>query len=244
MFGYLIWWVSFLCFYKCNNLTQSSEANTPTHEMFETLLTVAHYYAMRSAAMSHSVLETVATKLSVSLLRHTDIVPADRAFFEAGVMCKVWFTLFHMPSLHRQHRQDKTVLSCLVGVGGVNSVGNKSRDRKFWSWTCLVSCSFVSSRNAGLDKTVQSQIYWELLKNVLTCCQFSSHHEHGQDKTVLSSLWRWHELGITVNYLSDSSNVDDTDSSDIQGCFWWDILQGDITNCKVTRINTVHTEDL
>jgi len=39
--------------------------------------------------MSHSVLETVAAKLSISLLRHTDIVPADKAFFEAGVMCKV-----------------------------------------------------------------------------------------------------------------------------------------------------------
>ena len=58
--------------------------------MFEMLLTIAHYYAMRSAAMSHSILETVAAKLSVSLLRHTDIIPADRAFFEAGVMCKVW----------------------------------------------------------------------------------------------------------------------------------------------------------
>jgi len=74
---------------QCNNLVQSSEGNTPNHEMFETLLTIAHYYAMRSAAMSHSVLETVAAKLSVSLLRHTDIIPADKAFFEAGVMCKV-----------------------------------------------------------------------------------------------------------------------------------------------------------
>jgi len=74
---------------QCNNLAQSSEAHTPAHEMFDTLLTISHYYAMRSAAMSHSVLETVAVKLSVSLLRHTDIIPADRAFFDAGVMCKV-----------------------------------------------------------------------------------------------------------------------------------------------------------
>ena len=27
-------------------------------------------------------------KLSVSLLRHTDIVPADKAFFEAGTHCR------------------------------------------------------------------------------------------------------------------------------------------------------------
>jgi len=82
--------VSYACVcVQCNNLAQSSEANTPVQEMFEMLLTIAHYYAMRSAAMSHSVLETVAAKLSVSLLRHTDIIPADRAFFEAGLICKV-----------------------------------------------------------------------------------------------------------------------------------------------------------
>jgi len=74
---------------QCNNLAQSSEVSTPDRSTFETLLTIAHYYAMRSAAMSHSVLETVAAKLSVSLLRHTDIIPADRAFFEAGLLCKV-----------------------------------------------------------------------------------------------------------------------------------------------------------
>ena len=29
--------------------------------------------------------EGLAAKLSISLLRHTDIVPADKAFFEAGM---------------------------------------------------------------------------------------------------------------------------------------------------------------
>ena len=49
-------------------------------------------------------------------------------------------------------------------------------------------CSFVLSRNAGLDKTVQSQIYWGLLKTVLTCRQFSSHwlHTSDTDMTILS----------------------------------------------------------
>lgn len=27
------------------------------------------------------------TKLSVSLLRHSDIIPADKAFYEAGIYC-------------------------------------------------------------------------------------------------------------------------------------------------------------
>ena len=32
-----------------------------------------------------------------------------------------------MPSSHRRHGLDKTVLSCLVYVGGVNRTGEKSR---------------------------------------------------------------------------------------------------------------------
>jgi intraflagellar transport protein 172 len=73
----------------CNNMAQSSsEANGPAHEEFETLLTVSHYYALRSAVLPHDMLEAVGAKLSVSLLRHTDVIPADKAFYEAGVMCK------------------------------------------------------------------------------------------------------------------------------------------------------------
>ena len=32
--------------------------------------------------------EPLAAKLSISMLRHTDIVPADKAFFEAGMQCR------------------------------------------------------------------------------------------------------------------------------------------------------------
>ncbi len=74
---------------QCENLVQSSDANSLQSEEFNNLLLVAHYYASRSAAMAHKSLETVAAKLSVSLLRHTDVIPADKAFSEAGMMCKV-----------------------------------------------------------------------------------------------------------------------------------------------------------
>jgi len=74
---------------QCKNFAQSDDANSQYQEEFEVLLTIAHYYAVRAAALSHSMLETVAAKLSVSLLRHTDVIPADKAFYEAGVMCKV-----------------------------------------------------------------------------------------------------------------------------------------------------------
>ncbi|XP_076688928.1 intraflagellar transport protein 172 homolog isoform X3 [Callospermophilus lateralis] len=72
-------------FNLCENLVKSSEANSPAHEEFETMLLIAHYYATRSAAQSIKQLETVAARLSVSLLRHTQLLPADKAFYEAGI---------------------------------------------------------------------------------------------------------------------------------------------------------------
>ncbi|XP_066234732.1 intraflagellar transport protein 172 homolog isoform X2 [Saccopteryx leptura] len=75
-------------FNLCENLVKSSEANSPAHEEFETMLLIAHYYATRSAAQSVKQLETVAAKLSVSLLRHTQLLPADKAFYEAGTAAK------------------------------------------------------------------------------------------------------------------------------------------------------------
>ena len=59
------------------------------------MLLIAHFYAARSAAHAHKSLDTTAAKLSVSLLRYTDIVPADKAFYEAGILCKVRRRLLH-----------------------------------------------------------------------------------------------------------------------------------------------------
>ncbi|CAG5120000.1 unnamed protein product, partial [Candidula unifasciata] len=73
---------------QCENLGKSSSANTSQHDEFETMLLIAHYYATRSAALAQPSLESIAGKLSVSLLRHTDVVPADKAFYEAGMLCK------------------------------------------------------------------------------------------------------------------------------------------------------------
>lgn len=53
------------------------------------MLLIAHYYANRSAFQPHKSLEESAAKLAISLLRHTDIIPADKAFYEAGMMCRV-----------------------------------------------------------------------------------------------------------------------------------------------------------
>ncbi|XP_039330557.1 intraflagellar transport protein 172 homolog isoform X1 [Saimiri boliviensis] len=75
-------------FNLCENLVKSSEANSPAHEEFKTMLLIAHYYATRSAAQSVKQLETVAARLSVSLLRHTQLLPVDKAFYEAGIAAK------------------------------------------------------------------------------------------------------------------------------------------------------------
>ncbi|TRY86956.1 hypothetical protein DNTS_000647 [Danionella cerebrum] len=72
----------------CENLTKSSEANSTAHEEFEQMLLVAHYYATRSAAKGIEQLSSVAAKLSISLLRHTELIPADKAFYEAGLAAK------------------------------------------------------------------------------------------------------------------------------------------------------------
>ncbi|XP_073709088.1 intraflagellar transport protein 172 homolog [Garra rufa] len=72
----------------CENLTKSSEANSPAHEEFEQMLLVAHYYATRSAAKGIDQLSSVVARLSISLLRHTELIPADKAFYEAGLAAK------------------------------------------------------------------------------------------------------------------------------------------------------------
>ena len=58
------------------------------HKEFEELLLVAHYFSIRSACQSQKALESIAVKLSVSLLRYTEQIPADKAFVEAGQACK------------------------------------------------------------------------------------------------------------------------------------------------------------
>lgn len=72
----------------CENFTKSTEASSPQHEEFETMLIIAHYYCTRSAALSQKSLESIAGKLSISLLRHTNVIPADKAFYEAGIICR------------------------------------------------------------------------------------------------------------------------------------------------------------
>ena len=57
-------------------------------EDFKLLLMIAHYLALRSACQSQKSLSEIGSKISVALLRHSDIIPADKAFYEAGMACQ------------------------------------------------------------------------------------------------------------------------------------------------------------
>lgn len=70
-------------------MSKTSDAGSATHFEFTTLMQISHYYALRSAARNIKALDNIATNISVSLLRHTDIIPADKGFYEAGVDTKV-----------------------------------------------------------------------------------------------------------------------------------------------------------
>ncbi|KAM9840528.1 intraflagellar transport protein 172 homolog [Aulostomus maculatus] len=70
------------------NISKSSEDHSPARDDFEQMLLIAHYYATRSAARGVEQLTSVSAKLSVSLLRHTELVPVDKAFYEAGLACR------------------------------------------------------------------------------------------------------------------------------------------------------------
>lgn len=75
----------------------SSTLRNTFQDEFELLLQLAHYLAARSAYMATPQLENLVAKVSVSVLRYTHILPADKAFYEAGMACKVgclWWGLW------------------------------------------------------------------------------------------------------------------------------------------------------
>lgn len=54
-------------------------------DKFDNLLLIAHFYATRAACRQIPALNGVAVKISTALLRYTEIIPVDKAFFEAGM---------------------------------------------------------------------------------------------------------------------------------------------------------------
>lgn len=67
------------------SLHASDHAQAKFSSTAEQYLMIAHYYATRSACRSVQALQPVAVRLSLSLLRHTDVLPVDKGFYEAGM---------------------------------------------------------------------------------------------------------------------------------------------------------------
>jgi intraflagellar transport protein 172 len=61
--------------------------NSPNADEFDIMTTIAHYFAMKSACEGVGPLREISTKVTIALLRHTDLLCADRAFYEAGMAC-------------------------------------------------------------------------------------------------------------------------------------------------------------
>lgn len=67
---------------------EPSSQHVEAKEDFNLLLLISHYLATRSACQTQKALKETAAKLSISLLRHSDVLPPDKAFYEAGMAAK------------------------------------------------------------------------------------------------------------------------------------------------------------
>lgn len=71
-------------------LTQSirdepSDTNEKMRLSYDQLLLIAHFYATRAACREVPSLHQIAVKISVAMIRYSDVIPVDKAFFEAGM---------------------------------------------------------------------------------------------------------------------------------------------------------------
>ncbi|XP_018787824.1 PREDICTED: intraflagellar transport protein 172 homolog [Bactrocera latifrons] len=72
--------------YKLTKSLQSSEhAQTQIAKNVDKFLLISHYYAVRSACRHVQSLHPIAARISIALLRYTDIIPVDKGFYEAGI---------------------------------------------------------------------------------------------------------------------------------------------------------------
>ena len=71
------------------NISKSPEKDSADAKTFQKLFIIAHYNTMRCTCVENEQLDSIAAKISIALLRYTDLLPADKAFYEAGIMCQV-----------------------------------------------------------------------------------------------------------------------------------------------------------
>lgn len=64
---------------------ESDDANETMFDRFEQLLLIAHFYTTRAACRDVAALHSIAVRISIAILRYTELIPIDKAFFEAGM---------------------------------------------------------------------------------------------------------------------------------------------------------------
>ncbi|XP_025836832.1 intraflagellar transport protein 172 homolog isoform X1 [Agrilus planipennis] len=67
------------------NIKTGNEVNSQTKSHFEELLLIVHFCALRAICKKVPSLKQIAVKISIALLRYIDVIPADKAFCEAGL---------------------------------------------------------------------------------------------------------------------------------------------------------------
>lgn len=70
-------------------MESTKQTDSECGKEFEKYMFISHLYAMRCAFCDISSLGTLVVKLLVALLRYTDIIPADKGYFEAGIAAQV-----------------------------------------------------------------------------------------------------------------------------------------------------------
>lgn len=65
--------------------TADSVMDERSVDRLDELLLIAHYYATRAACREVASLQSIAIRISVAILRYTELIPVDKAFFEAGM---------------------------------------------------------------------------------------------------------------------------------------------------------------
>lgn len=74
---------------QVDSLSRVSEPTSLPLKEFETSLLVTHYLATRAAAEGVPEMAGIVARISTSLLRYSTLLPVDRAFYQAGIHCRV-----------------------------------------------------------------------------------------------------------------------------------------------------------
>lgn len=77
-----------LCF-QGEGIASSTDTGSTTHNEFRTLLLITHYCALRCSIRGVQGMGPLVADISISLLRYSDVIPADKAFYEAGMYARV-----------------------------------------------------------------------------------------------------------------------------------------------------------